>query len=82
MKLKKIVIALVVLLLAGGGGYVYWSRANATKETPYLTVPVSRGNVRQVVASTGTLQAVVTVQVGSSSVRAPSTSFLPTSTAK
>ena len=65
MKLKKIVIALVVLLLAGGGGYVYWSRANAIKETPYLTVPVSRGNVRQVVASTGTLQAVVTVQVGS-----------------
>jgi HlyD family secretion protein len=64
MKLKKIVIALVVLLLACGGGYVYWSRANATKETPYLTVPVSRGNVRQVVASTGTLQAVVTVQVG------------------
>jgi HlyD family secretion protein len=28
-------------------------------------VPVSRGNVRQVVSSTGTLQAVVTVQVGS-----------------
>ena len=28
-------------------------------------MPVSHGNVRQVVSSTGTLQAVVTVQVGS-----------------
>jgi HlyD family secretion protein len=62
---KRILIATVVLLLAGGGGYFYWSRANTTKELPYLTVAASRGNVRQIVSSTGTLQAVVTVQVGS-----------------
>jgi HlyD family secretion protein len=35
------------------------------KESSYTTVPVSRGNVAQVVSSTGTLQAVVTVLVGS-----------------
>jgi HlyD family secretion protein len=52
-------------LLAGGAGFAYWRMANATKESPYLTVPAGRGNVRQVVSSTGTLQAVVTVLVGS-----------------
>src|SRR4029434_9042494 len=38
---------------------------NSSKEPPYLTVPVIKGNVRQVVSSTGTLQAVTTVIVGS-----------------
>ena len=65
MKIKKIVFAGVALLLIGGAGFAYWRNLGAPTESPYLTVPVSRGNVRQVVSSTGTLQAVVTVQVGS-----------------
>src|SRR5258707_12938900 len=65
MKIKKIVFAGAALLLIGGAGFAYWRNLGAPSESPYLTVPVSRGNVRQVVSSTGTLQAVVTVQVGS-----------------
>jgi HlyD family secretion protein len=62
---KRTWIAPVLLLAAAGSGYGYWRWHNAPKEPPYVTTPVQRGNITQVVASTGTLQAVVTVQVGS-----------------
>src|ERR1044072_8911771 len=65
MKFKKLLFVGAALLLAGGAGYGYWRMGKQVKESPYLTQPVSRGTVRQVVSSTGTLQAVVTVQVGS-----------------
>jgi len=65
MKLKKLLFTVLALFLVGGAGFAYWRLGNSTKELPYLTVLVSRGNIRQVVSSTGTLQAVVTVQVGS-----------------
>jgi HlyD family secretion protein len=65
MKLKKLVLVVMPLLLIGGAGFAYWRMGNSTMESPYLTVPVSKANVRQVVSSTGTLQAVITVQVGS-----------------
>ena len=35
------------------------------KKLPYFTAPVAKANIRQVVSSTGTLQAVTTVLVGS-----------------
>src|SRR5919106_857932 len=65
MKLKKLVFTVVALLLVGGAGLAYWRMGNSTQELPYLTVPASKGNIRQVVSSTGTLQAVTTVIVGS-----------------
>ncbi len=65
MKLKKLLFTVLTLFLVGGAGFAYWRMGNSAKESPYLTVLVSRGNIRQVVSSTGTLQAVVTVQVGS-----------------
>jgi HlyD family secretion protein len=65
MKPRKLALIAAPLLLIGGAGFAFWRMGNSTHESPYLTVPVSRANVRQVVASTGTLQAVVTVQVGS-----------------
>lgn len=65
MKLKKIFITIVLILAAGGAGFAYWRMGNSPKEPPYLTVPVSKSNVRQVVSSTGTLQAVTMVLVGS-----------------
>jgi len=65
MKGKRILLIVFALLLIAGGGFGYWRMGNSSKESAYATVPVSRGNVTQVVSSTGTLQAVVTVLVGS-----------------
>lgn len=65
MKRKRGLVAAAVLLVAGGSGLAYWRMGERTAEVPFVTVPVQRGNITQVVSSTGTLQAVVTVQVGS-----------------
>jgi HlyD family secretion protein len=65
MMRKKILFTGVGLLLAGGAGFGYWRWSDSTIESPYLTIAATKGNIRQVVASTGTLQAVITVQVGS-----------------
>jgi HlyD family secretion protein len=65
MKFKKPIFTIAVLLLIAGAGFAYWRMSRAPKDQGYLTTPASKGNVRQVVSSTGTLQAVVTVLVGS-----------------
>ena len=65
MKRKRILLTTAVLLLAGGAGVAYWRMSGEGTEVPFVTVPVQRGNITQVVSSTGTLQAGVTVQVGS-----------------
>jgi HlyD family secretion protein len=65
MKFKKPIFTIAALLLVGAAGFAYWRLGGAAKEPGYLTTPASKGNVRQVVSSTGTLQAVVTVLVGS-----------------
>ena len=65
MKGKRIFALIVAILVLAGTGYGFWRWGSSPKESPYVTVPVQRGNVTQVVSSTGTLQAVVTVQVGS-----------------
>ncbi len=65
MKTKKMLISIVLLLAAGGASYAYWRMGSVPEEPPYLTAPVSKANIRQVVSSTGTLQAVTTVLVGS-----------------
>lgn len=65
MKAKRIVVIAVALLLAGFLGVAFWRLGNGAKESPYVTAPVKKGNITQVVSATGTLQAVITVQVGS-----------------
>jgi HlyD family secretion protein len=65
MKFKKSIITVTSLLVVAGGAYAYWRFGNETKEPTYLTAPVTKANIRQVVSSTGTLQAVTTVLVGS-----------------
>ena len=59
------------LILVGGAAAVillglgYWGLRDGAKENPYVTAAVQKGDLTQVVTATGTLQAVVTVQVGS-----------------
>src|SRR5215216_3544499 len=58
-------------LLLGGGfmaavvlaGFYFWGSETSTPQ--YMTARVERGNLRNTVTATGTLQAVTTVQVGS-----------------
>jgi HlyD family secretion protein len=49
----------------GLGGIGWWQIGDRDKEPPYVTTPAQKATVTQVVSSTGTLQAVVNVQVGS-----------------
>lgn len=65
MKRKRFLSILLVLILASLVGIGFWSLGDGAKESPYVTVPVRKGAISQVVSATGTLQAVVTVQVGS-----------------
>jgi len=52
--------ALAILAMAG-----FYFFGNRTSTAEYLTAKVERGNLRNTVTATGTLQAVTTVQVGS-----------------
>ena len=65
MKVKRSLGMLAAVVIAGAAGFGFWNMGNGAKESPYVTVPIKKGNISQVVSSTGTLQAVVTVQVGS-----------------
>src|SRR5688572_6053925 len=57
-------IAAVAALVVVGLALVWLARRRGT-EVRYATAPVDRGDVLETVGATGTLQAVVTVQVGS-----------------
>jgi HlyD family secretion protein len=60
-RLPWFLVAAVVVL--GGAGLLWW-RASS-RRPQYVTAPVTRGNVRRSVNTTGALNPVVTVQVGS-----------------
>jgi HlyD family secretion protein len=60
-KLILVAVAAAAILLGLG----YWGLRDGAKENPYMTAAVQKGDLTQVVTATGTLQAVVTVQVGS-----------------
>jgi HlyD family secretion protein len=60
---KLLVIAVVPLLALLAFGYLGFR--DSAKENPYITAAVQSGDIAQVVTATGTLQAVITVQVGS-----------------
>jgi len=51
------------VILALAAAFYFWR--NQTSATQYMTARVERGNLRNTVTATGTLQAVTTVQVGS-----------------
>ncbi len=60
---KKWAIALVAVVALAATGYLFWG--NGASAADYMTAKIERGNLRNTVTATGTLQAVTTVQVGS-----------------
>src|SRR6266480_2131420 len=67
---KKLLSRKRQLMLGAGGAAVlglaaFYFWGNQSSATQYLTAKVERGNLRNTVTATGTLQAVTTVQVGS-----------------
>lgn len=66
MKLQRnLVLPIVGLVALIAIVYLVWGGGDGDQAEKYLRVEVERGDVRRTVTSTGTLQAVVTVQVGS-----------------
>ncbi len=62
--MKRAIIVLVIVAAIGAGGWTYYVRHSGVELT-VNTTPVTRGEIIDAVASTGTLQAVVSVTVGS-----------------
>jgi len=58
-------IATLVLLAAAAAGAWYYFQRGADKLPEFTTVPLARGELIQAVTATGTLEPVVTVEVGS-----------------
>jgi HlyD family secretion protein len=61
--MKKLIALLVILAGLGSAGWAYYARKNRPEPT-VTTLPVSRGDVVEMVQATGTLEAVTTVDVG------------------
>ena len=57
-------VCAVLVAVLGAGGYVYWS-GDQKPPVKYKTAKIERGTVTQVVTATGTINPVITVQVGS-----------------
>jgi HlyD family secretion protein len=62
--MKRAVIALLIIAGAGAGAWFYYQR-RAGPEIGAVTSPITRGDIVDAVSTTGTLQAVTTVQIGS-----------------
>ncbi len=62
-KKTRLVMALGAVVIVAFAGFAFWS--NRASAAEYMTAKVERGNLRNTVTATGTLQAVTTVQVGS-----------------
>ncbi len=62
--MKRAIIVLLIIAAIGAGGWVYYM-THSGPQIAVATAPITRGDVIDTVGSTGTLQAVTTVQVGS-----------------
>ena len=59
---KWLIGGVLVIALAAVGGFTFY---NSSKKVDYLTAKVERGDIDAVISSTGTVNAVINVQVGS-----------------
>src|SRR5207244_4624244 len=62
--MKRAIIILLIIAAVGAGAGAYYMRRNGG-EIQVNTAPITRGEIIDTVGSTGTLQAITTVQVGS-----------------
>src|SRR5215831_4625867 len=62
-KKKQLIIGGTAIVALAAAGFYFWGGSASAAQ--YLTAKVERGNLRNTVTATGTLQAVTTVQVGS-----------------
>ena len=60
---KLTFVSILTVLILGGAGGFYWF-SNGTGKASFRTTPVERGDIQSTISSTGTLNAVITVQVG------------------
>ncbi len=65
MKLKRGALVAIVLFSAALLGAGFWLLRDGGKISAYTTAPIQKGDITQVVTATGSLSAVITVQVGS-----------------
>ncbi len=61
---KRIFIIIFILLLIGSGIFVYLKQSAANKKIVFSTLPAEQGRIVSTVVTTGKLQAVTTVEVG------------------
>jgi HlyD family secretion protein len=62
--MRKLLYVVIAVAALGGGGYAYYKYTQKPQAPTINTARVTRGDVVEAVAATGTLQAVTTVQVG------------------
>src|SRR5947208_16671179 len=60
---RRLAVVLAAAAVVAFAGFWFWG--NSANAAEYMTAKVERGNLRNTVTATGTLQAVTTVQVGS-----------------
>jgi HlyD family secretion protein len=63
--MKRALLVLIIVGVIGGSAFAYYSYRKSGVKPSVATAPVSRGDVIDTVAATGTLQAVISVSVGS-----------------
>ena len=62
--IKRSIYPLVVVAIAGGGTYLYSKWADKPETPKFRTATIDQGAITQVVLATGTLQPVITLNVG------------------
>ncbi len=60
---KLVLVSILAVLVLGGAAGFFWF-GNGNRKASFRTAPVERGDILSTISATGTLNAVITVQVG------------------